>query len=423
MGQSTITVDSISKQYSIGPTRAYHTLRDQLANGFKRLFSHPPVCDDAENSIWALRDVSFEVKEGEVMGIIGRNGSGKSTLLKILSRITEPTEGGAEIRGRVASLLEVGTGFHPELTGRENIYLSAAILGMRKSEITRKFDEILAFSEVERLIDTPVKHYSSGMYVRLAFAVAAHLDPEILLIDEVLAVGDARFQKKCLGKMEEVGKEGRTILFVSHNMAMVASLCSNCILLHEGHVLASGPASSVIQKYSSEGAEIVGEIDYTKSSRKPGDTTALLLKARLTNEKGEVITETLIDRPIVVEMEYQVAVDGARLTPNFHIFGPGGTCAFVTSDAVIDPPGLLKTERGVYRARCTIPGNFLNDGIYYVGFAVSTMETLKIHFYEKDLLNVNIIDPIEGTVTRGNYFGPMPGVVRPVLSWESERLS
>jgi len=319
MGQSTITVDSISKQYSIGPTRAYHTLRDQLANGFKRLFSHPPVCDDAENSIWALRDVSFEVKEGEVMGIIGRNGSGKSTLLKILSRITEPTEGGAEIRGRVASLLEVGTGFHPELTGRENIYLSAAILGMRKSEITRKFDEILAFSEVERLIDTPVKHYSSGMYVRLAFAVAAHLDPEILLIDEVLAVGDARFQKKCLGKMEEVGKEGRTIVFVSHNMAMIASLCSSCMFLHEGHLVAHGEAIKVIQKYYDEGISVAGEADFRNSNRKPGDETVHLLRARLVNGEGNVVTELLIHEGATIEMEYEVKVAGARLTPNLHV--------------------------------------------------------------------------------------------------------
>jgi lipopolysaccharide transport system ATP-binding protein len=423
MGQSAITVEDVSKRYAIGPTQAYETLRDQFANGFKRLFRKPPGSKNDQHTIWALKDVSFDVKEGEVMGIIGRNGSGKSTLLKVLSRITEPTEGNAEIRGRVASLLEVGTGFHPELTGRENIYLNAAILGMKRSEIRRKFDEILAFSEVERLLDTPVKHYSSGMYVRLAFAVAAHLESEILLVDEVLAVGDTRFQRKCLGKMEEVGQEGRTILFVSHNMAMVASLCNSCILLHEGHLVASGPASEVIQKYSSEGAEIVGEVDYRNRSRKPGDETAVLLKARLANERGEVITETLIDEGIVVEMEYEVLARGAHLTPNFHVFGPGGVYAFVTSDAVVDPRGLLKTEPGVYRASCKIPGNFLNDGIYYVGFAVSTMETLKVHFYEKDLLNLNVVDPIEGTITRGSYFGFMPGSVRPALEWESERIA
>jgi lipopolysaccharide transport system ATP-binding protein len=422
MSERIIRVENLSKRYNIGAKQPYETLRDQLAQGAKRLFSRQ--AKDAErDSIWALKDVSFEVRQGEVMGVIGRNGSGKSTLLKILSRITEPTDGNAELRGRVGSLLEVGTGFHPELTGRENIYLSAAILGMKRTEINRKFSDILDFSEVGRLIDTPVKHYSSGMFVRLAFAVAAHLDPEIMLVDEVLAVGDTRFQRKCLGKMEEVGQQGRTILFVSHNMAMVASLCKNCILLHEGQLIKSGPASAVIQEYSSEGAQVLGEVDYHKSSRKPGDDTALLLKARLANERGEVITETPIDKPVIFEMEYEVLVHGAHVTPNFHIFGPGGVYAFVTSDAVIDPRALLKTEPGVYRARCKIPGNFLNDGIYYVGFALSTMETLKVHFYEKDLLNLNVVDPIEGTITRGNYFGTMPGAVRPSLVWESERVT
>jgi lipopolysaccharide transport system ATP-binding protein len=422
MSETIIRVEELSKRYRIGAKRPYETLRDQLTQGTKRLFSRQAK-DPERDSIWALKDVSFEVGQGEVMGVIGRNGSGKSTLLKILSRITEPTDGNAELRGRIGSLLEVGTGFHPELTGRENIYLSAAILGMKRTEINRKFSDILDFSEVGRLIDTPVKHYSSGMFVRLAFAVAAHLDPEIMLVDEVLAVGDTRFQRKCLGKMEEVGQQGRTILFVSHNMAMVASLCKNCILLHEGHLVRSGPASAVIQEYSSEGAQVLGEIDYGKSSRKPGDDTALLLKARLANERGEVITETPIDKPVVFEMEYEVLVPGAHVTPNFHIFGPGGVYAFVTSDAVIDPRALLKTEPGVYRARCKIPGNFLNDGIYYIGFALSTMETLKVHFYEKDLLNLNVVDPIEGTITRGNYFGTMPGAVRPSLVWESERVT
>jgi lipopolysaccharide transport system ATP-binding protein len=422
MSERIIRVENLSKQYKIGPKQPYETLRDQLAQGAKRLFSRQTK-DMERDSIWALKDISFEVQQGEVMGVIGRNGSGKSTLLKILSRITEPTDGNAELRGRVGSLLEVGTGFHPELTGRENIYLSAAILGMKRTEINQKFGDILDFSEVGRLIDTPVKHYSSGMFVRLAFAVAAHLDPEIMLVDEVLAVGDARFQRKCLGKMEEVGRQGRTILFVSHNMAMVASLCKNCILLHEGQLVRSGPASAVIQEYSSEGAQVLGEIDYGKSSRKPGDDTALLLKARLANERGEVITETPIDKPVIFEMEYEVLVHGAHVTPNFHVFGPGGIYTFVTSDAVIDPRALLKTERGVYRARCRIPGNFLNDGIYYVGFALTTMETLKVHFYEKDLLNLSVVDPIEGTITRGYYFGPMPGAVRPSLVWESERIT
>ena len=255
-----IRVEHLSKLYRIGARQERHdTLRDALVGARPRIARIPQEArDNSRNSssslqestdLWALRDVSFEVRRGEVVGIIGRNGAGKSTLLKILSRITEPTEGRAEIHGRVGSLLEVGTGFHPELTGRENIYLNGAILGMRRAEIARRLDEIVAFSDIEKFLDTPVKRYSSGMYVRLAFAVAAHLEPEILLVDEVLAVGDAQFQKKCLGKMEDVARQGRTVLFVSHNMAAVEHLCEQAILVEGGHVVAAGPAPSMITQY------------------------------------------------------------------------------------------------------------------------------------------------------------------------------
>src|SRR5207247_905772 len=241
MSDIAIRVENLSKRYEIGAAKRRHdTLRDQLADGLKALFRNKGQPRQRKESIWALKDVSFEIKHGEVVGFIGRNGAGKSTLLKILSRITEPTAGHAEVRGRVGSLLEVGTGFHHELTGRENIYLNGAILGMKKAEIDRKFDEIVDFSGVEKFIDTPVKHYSSGMHVRLAFAVAAHLEPEILLVDEVLAVGDAAFQKKCLGKMGDVAKKGRTVLFVSHNMAAVTRLCPKAILLDNGSIALSG---------------------------------------------------------------------------------------------------------------------------------------------------------------------------------------
>jgi lipopolysaccharide transport system ATP-binding protein len=260
MSDVVIRAERLSKLYRIGQREKFTTLRDVISRTFTAPFrlwfknnqneiipNHQPLTSD--NYIWALKDVSFEVKKGEVVGIIGRNGAGKSTLLKILARITEPTEGYAEVRGRVGSLLEVGTGFHPELTGRENIYLSGAVLGMKKREIDRKFDEIVAFAEMEKFIDTPVKYYSSGMYVRLAFAVAAHLDPEILLVDEVLAVGDAAFQKKCLGKMGDVAKEGRTVLFVSHNMAAIENLCTRAFLLDNGRIIYSGDTRSVIQTY------------------------------------------------------------------------------------------------------------------------------------------------------------------------------
>lgn len=254
MDDIAIRVENLSKLYRIGPRERYRTLRDTLTDVMYTPFrqvgsaSHPP---NRDNTIWALKDVSFEVKQGKVVGIIGRNGAGKSTLLKILSRITRPTRGRAEIHGRVGSLLEVGTGFHPELTGRENIYLNGAILGMKKAEIERKFDEIVAFAEVERFLDTPVKHYSTGMYLRLAFAVAAHLEPEILLVDEVLAVGDAAFQQKCLGKMNEVSREGRTVLFVSHNMAAVEALCSQCLLMDCGSLVASGASGRIVEQYLS----------------------------------------------------------------------------------------------------------------------------------------------------------------------------
>lgn len=262
MSDSAILVENLSKQYRIGKRESYKTLSGSLtdalttpAHKMRSAFRHSPSAHDDKQSastIWSLRDVSFEVKQGEVIGVIGRNGAGKSTLLKILARITEPTEGHVRIRGRVASLLEVGTGFHQELTGRENIYLNGAILGMKRAEIGRKFDEIVAFAEVERFIDTPVKHYSSGMYLRLAFAVAAHLEPEILLVDEVLAVGDAAFQKKCLGKMGEVAREGRTVLFVSHNMVAVGGLCSEALLLSNGELEMRASSESVIRQYLNE---------------------------------------------------------------------------------------------------------------------------------------------------------------------------
>src|SRR5579859_1574695 len=246
--QPIIRVANLGKRYRIGHRESYRTLRESLVAGvaapFRRVASavrgNRDAAPNGDGQVWALRDLSFEVKPGEVLGVIGRNGAGKSTLLKVLSRITEPTTGRVELYGRVGSLLEVGTGFHPELTGRENIFLSGAIMGMRRIEIARKFDQIVAFAEIEQFVDTPVKRYSSGMYVRLAFAVAAHLDPEILLVDEVLAVGDVSFQKKCLGKMSDVAREGRTVIFVSHNMAAIESLCSDCLMLRGGHLVARG---------------------------------------------------------------------------------------------------------------------------------------------------------------------------------------
>src|SRR3954463_12524104 len=295
-----IRCEALAKQYEIGEREAYRALRDVITDAvaapFRRLRAaarHSSVRNGGgeKPTIWALKDVSFEIKRGEVVGIIGRNGAGKSTLLKILSRITEPTLGSVDIWGRVGSLLEVGTGFHPELTGRDNIFLNGAILGMKKAEIARKLDEIIAFAEVEKFIDTPVKRYSSGMYVRLAFAVAAHLEPEILIVDEVLAVGDASFQKKCLGKMGEVAQGGRTVLFVSHNMAAVQSLCKKAVYLKTGQVQEIGPVNQVVQSYLKTAAETeANPLDQRRDRQGDGSARFTAVRIETADEGGGLIT-------------------------------------------------------------------------------------------------------------------------------------
>jgi lipopolysaccharide transport system ATP-binding protein len=309
---SVISVESLSKKYIIGHQKQerYTTLRDVLTEGAKHFthkLIHPfatPESDPTHEEFWALKDVSFDIKQGDRVGIIGRNGAGKSTLLKILSRITEPTSGKISIRGRVASLLEVGTGFHPELTGRENIFLNGAILGMSRAEIKNKFDEIVAFAEVERFLDTPVKRYSSGMYVRLAFAVAAHLEPEILIVDEVLAVGDAQFQKKCLGKMEDASAEGRTVLFVSHNMAAIQQLCGSGILLRAGTVGEIGSIEKVIETYLNEPSSIakesIGDIPRTRDDY---GVIARFINAWPVNSKGERTTSFKTGEDVTFDFE------------------------------------------------------------------------------------------------------------------------
>jgi lipopolysaccharide transport system ATP-binding protein len=413
---SVITVENLSKRYIIGHQRQerYTALRDVLANGVKRAANklfHPGVkqADPEHEEFWALRDISFDVRQGDRVGIIGRNGAGKSTLLKILSRITEPTSGRVSIKGRVASLLEVGTGFHPELTGRENIFLNGAILGMGRTEIRNKFDEIVAFAEVEKFLDTPVKRYSSGMYVRLAFAVAAHLEPEILIVDEVLAVGDASFQKKCLGKMEEVGNEGRTVLFVSHNMAMISNLCQKGIVLEAGALFFQGQISEAILKYY----QSVGDKG-TSAGRGFESATAALLGAELIG-LGNALDITIHDE-LVVRMKYKIKqkVTG-RCVPNFHFFAPDGTYAFASAAEAVSvmPPG-------EYYAECKIPGGLLNEGAYFVGVALTThyeAGKYEVEFFDRNALTFNVIDPMDERSNRYGYAGPIPGVVRPKLFW------
>jgi homopolymeric O-antigen transport system ATP-binding protein len=358
MSDIAIRVENLSKQYKIGvlPYR-HNTLRDHLADGLKGLLrrnGRPSSGSDLssfvaqrDNNFWALKDVSFEVKQGEVVGIIGRNGAGKSTLLKILSRITAPTEGRAEIYGRVGSLLEVGTGFHQELTGRENIYLNGAILGMKKAEIDRKLDEIVAFAEVEKFINTPVKRYSSGMYVRLAFAVAAHLEPEILVVDEVLAVGDLEFQKRCLGKMQDITQQGRTVLFVSHNIGAIKSLCSRAILLDAGRVVCAGSVDRTVETYLTAGTKMfITGIIPDDAPRRWSTSEAKLRSVQLANMAGEAVSQLYLGQPFRVNLTFDVLTAIPEAFIEVDIATLDGT--YVTYSSTIDggnPPIRLLSGR------------------------------------------------------------------------------
>jgi lipopolysaccharide transport system ATP-binding protein len=393
MAGAAITVRNLSKEYGLGLT---------LQRGRARR---------ERQTIWALADVSFDVLRGEVVGIVGRNGAGKSTLLKILSRITPPTDGVATIYGRVGSLLEVGTGFHPELTGRENIYLSGALLGMRKAEIQRKFDEIVAFSEIERFLGTPVKRYSSGMYVRLAFAVAAHLEPEILLVDEVLAVGDAAFQKKCLGKMSSVSREGRTVLFVSHNMGAISELCTRAVLLEQGRVVVDADVPTVLEHYS----RILSDQTRLLKLEPDPSAPASILEVSLENSRGEETVSFDIADEIVIAIRYVVTrrLDGLQITV---------TLARNMIDVVhsFDTDGLDEIpsrEPGVYEARYALPGMFLKAGLYSARVTAGT-PTLLI----QDLEGAITFDVEERTINthmRG-YRKERPGHVVAPGVWETE---
>lgn len=411
-----LRVRGLGKSYS-RRSSAPTSLRATLAGGLRRLLGQPRAPVEDEPELWALRDVSFEVRAGEVVGVIGRNGAGKSTLLKLLSRITSPTTGEFEVYGRLGALLEVGTGFHPELTGRENIFLNAAILGMTRAEVRRKLDDIVAFAELERFLDTPVMHYSSGMYMRLAFAVAAHVEPDVLLLDEVLAVGDASFQRKCLSKMDEVGARGRTVLVVSHDMATITRLCSRVILLDGGRVVLDGPPHQVVQRYlrSDLGTTAVRTWPGPAEAA-PGDNVVRLRAVRIRTEDG-VVSETIdIRRSVGLEVEFDVLEEGHVLVPNFHVLDGEGRYLFVALD---HDPAWRRRPRPVGRFVTTgwVPGNFFAEGTVVVGAAVSTMDPVVVHFFERDAVAFQVIDSCEGDSSRGDYAGPIPGVVRPMLRW------
>ena len=432
-----IKIEKLSKRYRIGLKDEMHdSLTSAIVSYIKspiknyRKYRSLYRFDDIENTeefdsskdrpdiIWALKDISLEIKKGEAVGIIGRNGAGKTTLLKIISKITSPSYGRAEIRGSISSLLEVGTGFHPELTGRDNVYLNGTILGMTKREVDRKFDEIVEFSGVQKFIDTPVKRYSVGMKIRLGFSVAAYLEPEILIIDEVLAVGDYDFQKKCLNKMEDVGKRGRTVLFVSHNMQAITRLCSRAILLENGQIKADGSSSEVVAKYLTTGSGLTSERFWNDLSDAPGKNIARLRAVRVRDEQKQILQHFDIREPIVIEMEYDVLESGYKLLPHHSLFNQEGTWVFTIVDT--DPNWKDRSRpSGRYISTALIPGNLLTEGILFVRSGLITLESRVWQFNESDVVSFQVIDSLDGDTARGNWSGPLKGAVRPLLKWNN----
>jgi lipopolysaccharide transport system ATP-binding protein len=416
-----IKAESLSKQYSLGALRgASDTLRDALAGTFRARLNGlrgRARRDDAQ-TIWALRNISFEVMPGEVVGIIGHNGAGKSTLFKVLSRVTEPTGGRAELYGRVSSLLEVGTGFHPELTGRENVFLNGSILGMGRGEIARKFDEIVAFAEIEQFLDTPVKRYSSGMYMRLAFAVAAHLEPEILLVDEVLAVGDAAFQKKCLGKLGDAANEGRTVLFISHNMTAIQSMCKRVLWLSKGEIVEESEAGKVVSNYLQRGAALSTEKVWDDRDSAPGNAKVRLRRARVRPAGGSPPDEITIRTPLTFEFDYWNLEPGARLSLSLHLYNEQGGVVFASLPLREPAWHGRPFPAGLFRTVCHVPGDLLNDGVYRALLLVVRDESEVIFSFE-DAVIFDVSDSVE---RRGDWHGKWPGAIRPDLEWETRYL-
>ncbi len=411
MGRKVIHAEGLGKRYSLGTSSGLDLRRGILSN-------LRGVMGRGKADFWALRNVGFDLQEGQAMGIIGRNGAGKSTLLKLLSRITVPTEGRFWIDGRVSSLLEVGTGFHLDLTGRENIYLNGTILGMRRSEVKAKFEEIVDFSGVEQFLDTPVKFYSNGQRVRLAFAVAAHLEPEVLIIDEVLAVGDVEFQRKCLGKMKDVTGNGRTVLFVSHNMSAIRNLCSSCLLLDHGAVEDVGDTERIITRYfDKNNAGVIGSQDLR--GRPIGDgTAARLLQARWTDTAGRAIDHIAVNRPFHLEVEFEVLRPGFNPQPLLLLHGAGGDLVF--SSFPTHRQGTLLSP-GRYRTRCHFPPDLFNEGIYYAGVHLNTWVPFKNHQTEDNLLSIQVIEDLDSS-TRAPSYVSIQGLLRPRLQWDEHPL-
>ncbi len=425
MSDIVIKTERLGKRYTIGhqagrPDRT--TFREALARSGRDLWNKtrdlaqgkPIIQGDTQEEVWALQDVHFDIRRGEAVGIIGRNGAGKSTLLKVLSRITEPTTGRVIIRGRVASLLEVGTGFHSELSGRENIYLNGTILGMTRAEIKRKFDEIVDFAEVEKYLDTPVKRYSSGMYVRLAFAVAAHLEPEILLVDEVLAVGDVQFQKKCLGKMGSVAKEGRTVLFVSHNMTAIQNLCKRVVWLDRGRIAADGAAGDVVSDSLRLQSGVERNRLWPEIETAPGNDKVRLRAVSVCPLHGSPEDQITVQTPLKVTCEYWNLAPNAYLNLSLLVFTMQGVMAFNTA-SIHDPVRNGKPfPKGLFRSTCYIPGNLLNNDTYAITLLV-VKDAANVIFTMENAVVFDVIDD-----TKRIWHGKWPGAVRPVLEWETK---
>ena len=425
MSLTRINIENLDKQYRLGEigtgtlshdlNRWWHKIRGK-DDPYTMIGSvNDRTSEINSDYVWALRNINFDVKDGEVLGIIGKNGAGKSTLLKILSKVTGPTNGKITINGRIGALLEVGTGMHPELTGRENIYLNGAILGMTKKEVSRKFDEIVDFAGINLYVDTPFKRYSSGMRVRLGFAVAAFLEPEILIVDEVLAVGDAEFQKRAIGKMKEVSNEqGRTVLFVSHNMNSVNTLCSRCVYLKDGEIKSVGETSVIVNQYLTN--ENTGKFSIEFKENKPGDDIAKLHSGRLINEAGQTIDHSNIKEKIGVEYIYEIVKDGFAPIPNVHFHTVKGEHAFTCAENQSD----TNCKPGIYTAILWIPEDLLNVETYLISLGLSNMSPIIIHFLEKEALILNTIENINLRTEGHNQ--QISGVIRPKLKWEINKV-
>lgn len=419
-----IEVENISKEYKIRhetQNLPYRTIREELARVVKKPFNYFSGKETGSEDFWALKDVSFKVEKGEILGLIGPNGAGKSTLLKVLTRVTPPTQGKAVIRGKMGSLLDIGTGFHPELTGRENIFLNGAILGMRKKEIDKKIDKIIEFSGIEKFLDTPIKRYSGGMCVRLAFSIAAFFEPDILLIDEVLSVGDASFQKKSLEKMEEVTKSGeRTVIFVSHNMGAIQNLCHRTLLLNKGQVVDIGPTNEIIQKYLHSENVSSAERSWDNLRISPGDDVMRLKSIKIKNKSGKVSENIDIRDPVFIEVEYWNLKPGSQRVAGLHFWNEEGINLFTSYDVHNKEWREKSIGKGLVRSTCKVPGNFFAEGRITVSLIINTHDPLPTgHINMRDVVSFNIFDPFTGDTAKGDFDTAWPGVLRPILSWDN----